>query len=315
MGPRPVLVIAFFLLINWCTAQALNPPIYIEANEHTTVTLFFSEKILKIVEPGPNFRFDYKEKDGFGTLRASKGGDGNLTVITENGDIFSFFLRYTEEVDNFTYMLSSDKATGSIAQTGRTQIEEQVLELPSGEDRHGPNNLAAEPETAPAGISRSVFTEERTVSKELSKEPDTVGDLYEIDRSEYYRIFCENNYLQKSIFENNIRTNNNIDLKLNHILVDNNEIYFALQVRNVSTRDYKIAGLHFYVKTPGNKELLMKPLYVYNLQDVVKTNTVNKFVYVFKGFRLDPDQKVYAALDELDGSRKVILPLNIEQNN
>jgi len=137
------------------------------------------------------------------------------------------------------------------------------------------------------------------------------GSFYDMDREGYYEIFCENSYLQRTITKNNIRENSGVDLRLNHLAVDQEEIYFTLQFRNVSKSDYIIGNVRFYIKTLGNEEKSMAPLYTYNLESRVKQSGVNKFVYVFKDFKLDPDQKVYVVMEEKEGRRNIVLPLDI----
>lgn len=323
----------FFLLLFLCCisfgSYGQNQgglPIKVLANEHTTTTIFFPSGIAKTIDPAANFKFEYQNNDpSIGLLQGRKGSPSNLTVITDNGYIYSFALRYSEKIESFNFMLSPDMAVGRtpnhksrpvanvIASTEPTEIpsddtaSDTVLDpLIQGDDN--PLNIHV-----PLIEDDEPYRESENGNFGIR---EAQGDLYHIDREEYYRIFCENNYLQKTIFRRTFRQSKRVVLKLNNILVDRNEIYFVLQVENNSRKEYNVNGLSFFRKTGlGQLQKIMKPLYVFNLQDKIDPQSINEVVFVFKRFTISNKEEVYVVLDELENDRMVMLPLDNKQIN
>lgn len=306
--------------------RANTGPIFVKANENTTISLFFPSPIVKVIEPASHFSFKHEPSANLATLKAKKGNPSNLTVITESGDIFSFALVYSETIQNFTYVISLEQAIGKrgAVKTQRKEVSQATNNAPEiatdisentamGTFRSEENqetqlqltetNVANELEITDAGTFNAT-------SDESFKEQ---GSFYDMDREGYYEIFCENSYLQRTITKNNMRDNNGVDLRLNHMAVDHDQIYFTLQFRNVSKGDYEIGNVRFYIQTLGNEELSMTPLYTYNLGGVIKQSGVNKFVYVFQDFKLGPNQKVYVLMNEEVGKRNIVLPLDMPE--
>ncbi|WP_282055023.1 hypothetical protein [Maribacter luteus] len=317
-------------------------PMTIACNDNSTVSLFFPSKVVKIVSPGVNFKFEYDEGANLGTLQGRKGNDSNLTVITDNGYIFSFVLNFSEKVDKYNYIINSEVAVGKLNQGPVDQNEMVSISNEEGQepkDYYEPEpkyydepepiieNTPEKPKELPVFQDTMAFSNENDVDQEIdgtfttesgvpvefSSEED---DLYEVDREEYYRIFCENNYLQKTIFKRSFRQNKRIVLKLNNILVDRSDIYFVLQIENNSKREYKIDGVSFFRKSAvGQLQKIMKPRYTFNLQESLDPASVNEIVYVFKNFKISSKELIYVALAEKDSNNMVILPLDNKQVN
>ncbi|SIT01971.1 protein of unknown function [Zobellia uliginosa] len=334
VSPIPFnLLIGFFFLFvsNTIVAQS---PLAVACNENSTVSLFFPSKLVKIVEPGVNFRFTYDESSNIGALQGRKGKNSNLTVITENGFIFSFNLSYSENVGKFNYIISPEQAVGKLNQGPTVQSET------NREPREDIQEAKESPLSKPSINEGGEMLKEAIVEKEIPSNPienqiipenspklesegtvynDAFGveqDLYDVDREEYYRIFCENNYLQKTVFKRSFRQNKRIVLKLNNILVDREEIYFILQIENNSKREYHIDGVSFFKKAAvGQLQKIMKPRYTFNLQESLDPASVNEIVYVFKNFKLSSKELIYVALAEKDSDNMVILPLDNKQVN
>ena len=262
-------------------------------NEHTTTTIFFPSLISKTIEPAANYKFEYQDDDpSLGLLQGKKGPPGNLTVITDDRYIYSFALQYAENIEVFNLILTTDMAVGRVPIHGARAEAEQDDESLEDDDTY---------QEAERGYAGSSGGED---------------DLYAIDREEYYRIFCENNYLQKTVFRRTFRQNKRIVLKLNNILIDRNEIYFVLQVENNSRKEYQVNGLSFFRKTGvGQLQKIVKPLFTFNLQDKIDPQSINEVVLVFKRFSLSNKEEVYVVLDELETNRMVMLPLDNKQIN
>lgn len=336
-----------FVLLNVCFCfgsfgQVQNAkPIALLANEHAKTTLFFPSPISKTIDPAANFNFEYQNDDfSIGLLSGKIGSPSNLTVITADGYIYSFALQYSEKIETFNFMLATDMAVGRIPNDkSRPVVYENVeLKMDSRSEAIDENNITSSERVATPSddtlpdLEKSYPIDDSSqnfqVSLKKTDEPyketeddhlrssDGEGDLYDIDRVEYYRIFCENNYLQKTIFMRTFRQNNRIVLKLNNILTDNNEIYFVLQVENNSRKEYTVNGLSFFLKKGvGQLQKIMKPIYVFNLQDKIDPHSINEIVFVFKRFTISKKEEVFVVLDERENNRMVMLPLDNKQIN
>lgn len=316
-------------------------PIPVLANEYTTVSIFFPSPIDKVIEPSVNYKFDYEKGATIGLLKARKGNPSNLTVITEEGRIYSFALQYSEKVDNYNYIINQQQAVGETKHrsTSKNTTSESVILTKGKTDnsKTGPEPKAVKkPESIKNNKTKVVVKQPKEKITVNTNEQDTInnfrgnknteidteddwakeGDLYDLDREEYYRIFCENNYLQRTIFKRNFRQSKKIVLKLNNILVDRDEIYFVLQVENNSQKEYNVHGLSFFFKKKGEEvQKIMAPLHKFNLQEKIDPESVNEIMYVFKRFNLKNKEEVYVVLDEKEGNRMVLLPLDNKQIN
>ena len=321
LSPKLFVLSSFFLLTGFAFAK--TGPISVEANENTTVSLFFPSSIDKVIKPASHFSFTHEPFGNLATLKARKGNPSNLTVITENGDIFSFALNYSETIQNFTYIISSEQSIGrrraTLIRPDKAFKDRTVLREAGNNPIKKSTNVDYQ-EVEPK--IQADFSQAHKTSETDNADVEAInalsedsfieqGSFYDMDREGYYEIFCENSYRQRTIDKNNMSDNGGVDLRLNHIAIDHDEIYFTLQFRNVSKSDYQIGKVQFYIQTLGSEELSMSPLYIYNLGGVIKQSGVNKFVYVFKDFSLGTDQKVYVVMDEKKGHRNIMLPLDM----
>ncbi|SHJ77294.1 DUF4138 domain-containing protein [Pseudozobellia thermophila] len=318
----------FFILFIAFTTMAMkagNLPIPVSVNESITVTLFFPSEIKKVIEPAPNYKLEYDRNGKMATLVARKGAASNLTVITKNGYIFSFLLQYETEVDNFTYVLAEDQAIGKLngssvvelsGTNGDVTIQDEKpvdqepivqIEVTTSETSGSKENNDTDKEVG-AELGPSAMATEET--------PENAGSsLYDSDREGYYRIFCENSYLQKSKFKKISNTVNLIGLQLNNIIKDHNDLHFVLEVKNNSWSDYKVKSLRFFIKSlEGSREIQVKDLFIYNLQESIAAHNSNHLVFVCKEFVLGEGQNIYVLLEEDGGrERSVMLSLTSQQ--
>lgn len=300
---------------------AVKTPVGVLANDYTTVSFFFPSNISKVIAPAANYKFEYDEGSNLGLLKARKGNPSNLTVITEQGNIFSFLLQFSDKVDNFNFFLSVEDAVGQTNSPKQTE--------PKNDSRSIDDIAYPTPTPVSAPIDSEHTDLMNTTDEHQSNASDAFlndapsdaptieeGDLYNMDREEYYRIFCENNYLQRTIFKRSFRQNKRIVVKLNNILVDRNEMYLVMQLENSSKKEYPISGLGFFLKKDVNEpEQMLEPLYTFNLQDMIDPESINEIVCVFPRIILGSKEEFFVVLDEKDGNRTVLLPLDSKQIN
>src|SRR5690606_24170215 len=71
------------------------------ANDQKNVSLFFPNPIRQGIVGSDDFVFTYnREKEQyFGLLQAKPGKESNLLIINANGSIFSYIVRYKEQLE------------------------------------------------------------------------------------------------------------------------------------------------------------------------------------------------------------------------
>ena len=101
------------------TAQKLIDPQFnldtIYANDQKNVALFFPDPIRQGITGSENFVFTYnREKEQhLGLLQATPGVVSNLLVISTKGSVFSYIIRYSEQLDKLNYFISDSVKIGN----------------------------------------------------------------------------------------------------------------------------------------------------------------------------------------------------------
>ncbi|TXN35000.1 DUF4138 domain-containing protein [Flagellimonas hymeniacidonis] len=107
--------IIFILAIcsNYVNAQQSLDTIY--ANEKKNVALFFPEPIRQGITGTSNFVFTYnREKEQyFGLLQATPGEESNLLTVIKNGQVYSYILKYKEQLQKLNYFITTKESIGS----------------------------------------------------------------------------------------------------------------------------------------------------------------------------------------------------------
>ncbi|MDT0677916.1 DUF4138 domain-containing protein [Autumnicola musiva] len=118
---------SFYVLLNsnFLYAQAYKAPDTIYANDHQQVALFFPAPIRQAVTGAPYMVFTYNKDHPqyFGLLQAKEGAISNLFVIDQQGKVFSFVLKYREDLPHFYYFFTEEDAVGSEAPLKKNSVE------------------------------------------------------------------------------------------------------------------------------------------------------------------------------------------------
>ncbi len=87
----------------------------IYANDTKNVALFFPEPIRQGITGTSNFVFTYnREKEQyFGLLQATPGSESNLLTVTKNGQVYSYILKYKEQLPNLNYFIATKESIGN----------------------------------------------------------------------------------------------------------------------------------------------------------------------------------------------------------
>lgn len=107
------ILIPLLALANLLNAQEVLDTIH--ANEHKNVALFFPEPIRQGIVGAPNFVFTYnREKEQhFGLVQAKPGEESNLLVLTKDGRVYSYILKYRKQLDKLNHFVSSSHSIGT----------------------------------------------------------------------------------------------------------------------------------------------------------------------------------------------------------
>lgn len=98
-------------------AKAQNKEVLdtIYANDQKNVALFFPNPIRQGITGSENFVFTYnrEQEQYFGLLQAQPGNESNLLIINNNGSIFSYIVKYKEELSRLNYFIPLSNAIGN----------------------------------------------------------------------------------------------------------------------------------------------------------------------------------------------------------
>ena len=107
-------LIPFFVISTLIYAQEKQLDTIL-ANDSKNVALFFPNPIMQAITGSDNFVFTYnREKEQyFGLLQAQPGVESNLLVLTSDGKIFSYILKYNRELKTLNRFIREQESIGT----------------------------------------------------------------------------------------------------------------------------------------------------------------------------------------------------------
>lgn len=111
--------------------------------------------------------------------------------------------------------------------------------------------------------------------------------------------------------------NKGVILKLLNITYYKDEVYLVIEIKNRSGIDFEIDYLNVSRVNGNNKRkapyqnLQLKVLYKHKLPDVIMNKHMKRFVYVLPKFVLGKNEKLEIEIQELKGSRNLILKIKL----
>lgn len=281
------IILLHFWFISVLAQNAKKEQIVLNANEKKNTTLVFPTAIKKAVVGSSDFKFGYNktELSNIGLLKAIEGEESNLIVITENGNVFSFILRYKIDNDGLPYLIKDDMAIGN--ENGNIVSK---------------NKKEEEKETSNSGIIKEITINDFQNSGSLdSLNVYNKYALGEIDKTPFYnRIYG---------------AKNKIGVKLKNISYIDNDLYFSLILTNESTLDYDINYLNYYIMSRNKKKnttsqtIPYRSKYIYNLPKRLKSNDEVNVVFVFSKFTINENKVLLVEMTEDNGERIVKLEI------
>jgi len=247
----------------------------IYANDHKNVALFFPEPIRQGITGSENFVFTYNREtqQHLGLLQATPGKESNLLIIGNSGSIFSYIIRYSEQLEKLNYFIPGSKSIGN--------------EIPQISEKN------SETIQNPAEISE---IENRLAGRET-----------------YYQNFSSHLLKSNQRIGRIKKRNDGINLRLENIVFDREELYFVIEIKNGSPIDYELNFLNISVETRKNgkkksiQKLVLEPVFKYNLPGIIPEGKTARFVYVLPKFSIAADKVVMIDLKELNGERDLKL--------
>ncbi|WP_299622951.1 DUF4138 domain-containing protein [uncultured Tenacibaculum sp.] len=110
-----IILIAFVFVSAFAKAQQREILDTIYANDQNNVALFFPNPIRQGITGSENFVFTYnrEQEQYFGLLQAQPGNESNLLIINNNGSIFSYIVKYKEELSKLNYFIPLTSSIGN----------------------------------------------------------------------------------------------------------------------------------------------------------------------------------------------------------
>ena len=260
------------LLIAMASVKAQNGKVLdtIYANEQMTVSLFFPHPIRQGITGSPNYAFSFNRERAqyFGLLQATPEEDSNLLVVTENGSIYSYLLRYSQKLEKLNYFVAGSESIGN--------------------ERTGP--LLTDRNSFIVGSDSTLVS-----NKDLD-----------------YPKLCSQLLRNPRPFDQ-IKYRDGVTVRMAKSIYYANEVYVVIEIENGSQIDFEINSLDLY-KVNGNnrrkssyQELLLSPVYKFQMPKVVPKGEQVQFVCVYPKFTLGAHERLLVKLEELNGNRDVML--------
>ena len=107
-------LIPFLVFSTFIYAQE-NQLDTILANDSKNVAIFFPNPIKQAITGSDNFVFTYnREKEQyFGLLQAQPGAESNLLVLTSDGKVYSYILKYNRELKTLNRFIKKQESIGT----------------------------------------------------------------------------------------------------------------------------------------------------------------------------------------------------------
>jgi len=248
----------------------------IYANDKMNVALIFPEPIRQGITGSENFVFTYnrEEEQPLGLLQAIPGEASNLLVISTTGSIFSYIVKYSEELEKINYF---------IAEGGKIGNENPDI----SEKLNGDLALISDSKAEKVVADKETYYQD--FSSHLLKSKQRTGNLRK--RKDGVELKVEN-----IVFHNS---------KLFFVLEINNNspIDFEPAFLNISVESRKQGRKKSIQKLP------ISPIYKYREPEIIPQGEKRRFVYVLPKFSIAEDKIVVVDLKEKQGERDIKLKI------
>lgn len=249
----------------------------IYANESKNISLFFPSRIRQGITGAPNFTFGYNGDNAqyFGLLKAVPGDDSNLLVLTTDGQIYSYILKYEENLPRLNYFIDIGESIGN--------------EIPQ----------VTTSDTIPSVKEDKVFSIEED---SLTRRKIHLGKLSQF-------------YLKNSKGNLKTSRKDGLILRIRDIIYKRNDTFIVFEIENKSGIDFQLDYLNVYLTKGNRKrnasyqKLLKSPTFKYGAPKIIKHRQQKKFVYVLPKFTIGEHEKLEVEVREKRGARSLKIKL------
>lgn len=269
--------IIILLLSSGVLAQ--NEPLEtILANESNNVALFFPSPVRQGIVGAENFTFSFNENEAqhLGLLKGLPGKNSNLLVLTMDGRVYSYLLKYNEDLPRLNYFIDPEQSIGN--ESPRMEVE------------------------APSARLNNMQSQSKVVSDSLS------------GRGAYLEKLSAH-YLQGARGKLKRKRRKGLVLEIKDLIYYKNDVFMIFEVENKSRIDFQMNYLSVYVSQGNSKrnasyqKLLKEPIFSFAVPELVRAKEKKKFLYVFSKFMLGGNEKMEVEMREAQGSRLIKLKL------
>ena len=245
----------------------------IYANEQMTVSLFFPDPIRQGVTGSSNYAFSFNRERAqyFGLLQATPGDESNLLVVTHNGGVYSYLLRYSRKLEKLNYFIDISDSIGH-ERTGPFTLPQKDISL-------------VDSDTIPTSDE---FVDYPKLCSQLLRNPRPFNQIKYKD-GVTIRMAKSIYYLNEVYVVFEIENDSQIDFEINTLNL------------------YKVNGNN--KRKSSYQELILAPNYQFKIPQVVLKGQQVQFVCVYPKFTLGAREKLLVKLEELNGNRYIVLKM------
>lgn len=182
------------------------------ANEKKNVALFFPKAIRQGTTGASHFVFTYnrEKKQFFGLLQAQPGEESNLLVVTDDGKVYSYILKYAKKLPKLNYFIPKAECIGveipvkPIPKPSQRELDSTARRLTYFK-RFGDYLLKSKPKHSKTKRKRGIKLQLRRIAYNGSETylvmeiANNSGIAFEIDFLSVYRV--SGNKKRKSSFQ------------------------------------------------------------------------------------------------------------------
>ena len=268
---RIILITLIITFENVSMAQEPQQLDTIYANEKMNLALFFPTNIRQGIVGSENFVLSYNRERAqpLGLLKATKGNQSNLLVVTTDGKVYSYIIEYAASLTEMNRFVSFSESIGHEHQRASLVVPDTIK---------SDSNLVEKKQYPTA------FLEESCMALLKQQERKNI-----IKRKEGLSLAIKNMvYYEDLIFmQFEIKNKSGIDFDIDTLHV------FKVNGKNKRKASYQ--------------ELQIKPVHVFRIPSKVRIGSISRFVYVLPKFTLGGSEKLYLQLKESSGSRLLAL--------
>ena len=279
---RSLMLISLFVNTNFFFAQSTQSLDTIYANEKMNTALIFPSEIRQGISGATNFLFTHNREQGqrLGLLKATKGANSNLLVITTDGKVYSYILKYSNQLKELNRFVLATESIGN-EKEGRTKVKGKLNWIPS------------------------LFAIE-TVSL----------DSISINHTKYSKEFLAKScasLLERPEKKNIGQSKDGLSLAIKNMVYYDDLVFMQFEIKNDSGIDFEIDEFKIAVVSGNDKRKSsfqsthIKPQYTFKTTNEIRHGETSRFVHILPKFTFGAKERMQVYLKELNGNRELVL--------